>query len=314
MGIKYLNKLLLNSCNQESIRSGVSLSEFTGKILVIDASIYIYKFLEEKALIENMYLFVSIMIHHKIIPLFVFDGKSPPEKKDLLYERRMKKREAERCYMELKSSLDPMTKDTEQKMESLRRQFIRMTDENIRATKELLTAYGITYYEAMGEADELCVQLVLQNKAWACVSDDMDMFVYGCPRVIRNISLLNQTCILYDLNNILTNLNMTMTEFRQIMVLSGTDYNINDTTCLNETMNWFHEYKKQRSKGIIDDTDFYHWLCKNTKYITNMEFLERVYKMFILEDLSQDFANNIHILEKNDNALNSLLQKEGFLK
>lgn len=317
MGIKHLNKFLLQNCSRESIRSNVSLSEFQGKILVIDASIYIYKFLEEKALIENMYLFVSIMKHHNIIPIFVFDGKSPPEKKDVLYERKMKKRDAERLYMELQSSSDGSNKDVEQKLDSLRRQFIRMTDDNIRTTKDLLTAYGIKYYDAHGEADEMCVQFVLQNHAWACVSDDMDMFVYGCPRVIRCISLMNQTCMLYELDKILRDLNMSMILFRQIMVLSGTDYNSNDQTSLTDTMNWYYEYKKQMNKGFVrEDDDFYEWLYRTTKYITNLEFLQKVYNMFILEDLTleSDFTDTLGMMAKDETALSALLAKEGFLK
>jgi len=318
MGIKYLNKFLLQNCSRESIRNNVSLSEFQGKILVIDASIYIYKFLEEKALIENMYLFVSIMRHHNIIPIFIFDGKSPPEKKGLLYERRIKKRDAEKMYMELQLSSDGSNKDVEQKLDSLRRQFIRMTDENIKTTKDLLTAYGIKYYDAEGEADVLCVQFVLGNRAWACVSDDMDMFVYGCPRVIRCISLMNQTCMLYELDKILRDLNMSMILFRQIMVLSGTDYNSNEHASLTDTMNWYYEYKKQMNKGMIRECDdFYEWLYRTTKYITNMEFLQKVYNMFILSQDSEsicDFTDNLCIDTKDDAALNELLSREGFLK
>lgn len=321
MGIKYLNKFLLQNCSKDSIRNNVSLSEFQGRILVIDASIYIYKFLEEKALIENMYLFVSIMKHHNIIPIFIFDGKSPPEKRGVLYERRMKKRDAEKLYMDLQSSSDGSNKDIEQRLDSLRRQFIRMTDDNIRTTKDLLTAYGIKYYDAPGEADIMCVQFVLTNRAWACVSDDMDMFVYGCPRVIRCISLMNQTCMLYDLDKILRDLNMSMVIFRQIMVLSGTDYNSNDQTCLTDTMNWYYEYKKQINKGMIrEDNDFYDWLYRTTKYIANMGFLQKVYNMFIVEDIlgvsESDFTDteNLYIMEKDENALNALLAKEGFLK
>ena len=317
MGIKYLNKFLLHNCTKESIRSNVSLSEFQGKVLVIDASIYIYKFLEERALVENMYLFVSIMRHHNIIPIFVFDGKSPPEKKDLLYERRMKKRDAEKLYMELQASYEGSNKEVEQKMDSLRRQFVRMTDDNIKTTKYLLTAYGIKYCDAAGEADELCVKLVLEKRAWACVSDDMDMFVYGCPRVIRCVSLMNQSCMLYDLDRILLDLNMSMILFRQIMVLSGTDYNSNDHTCLTDTMNWYYEYKKQISKGMIRDCDdLYDWLYRTTKYITNIEVLQKVYNIFVLDDLysNSDFEEYLCIMKKDETALNELLAKEGFLK
>lgn len=320
MGIKYLNKFLLNRCT--SIRNHVSFAEFSDKVLVIDASIYIYKFLEERALIENMYLFVSILRHHRIVPVFVFDGKSPPEKRELLYVRRQKKREAEKSYMELKASLgEDVNEDAEHRLESLRRQFIRMTNDNIQATKDLLTACGVLYYEASGEADELCAHMVITNKAWACVSDDMDMFVYGCPRVIRSISIPNQSCVYYTLDTILQELGMTLVEFRQIMVLSGTDYNINDTTNLNETMNWFYEYKKQMmrdaSKSNLSNkaADFYDWLCKSTKYITNIELLEKVYKMFMLNETTfPEIPNNLCIGPVNEEALTSILEKEGFLR
>ncbi len=315
----------MNNCNREtqnSIRNHVSLSEFRDKTLVIDASIYIYKFLEEKGLIENMYLFVSIMRHHGIIPVFVFDGKSPPEKRDLLNDRRMKKKEAERTYLELKASMDSSDStaniDNEYRLESLRRQFIRMTNDNIHATKELLSACGVPYYDASGEADELCVRMVLENKAWACMSDDMDMFVYGCPRVIRNISLMNQSCMLYTLDSILTELDMSLTLFRQIMVLSGTDYNINETTNLNETLNWYYQYKKQMTRDNErgkEHVDFYDWLCTNTKYITNADLLKKVYNIFVLnlEEKTLEIPNEICVRDKDEHALNAILEKEGFL-
>lgn len=320
MGIKHLNKFLIQNCtHQESIYHNAPLSEFRGKVLVVDASIYIYKFLEEKALIENMYLFVSILKHHEIIPVFVFDGKSPPEKKDLLASRRLKKKEAEKTYLELSAkeeeddSADALTR-----LELLRKQFIRMTNENIQATKDLLRACGIHYYEAEGEADALCVHMVLQNKAWACISEDMDMFVYGCPRVIRNISMTNQTCMYYCLESILGELDMGMEHFRQITVLSGTDYNINETTDLTETLNWYYEYKKQIAKDVSrgkDATDFYEWLFKNTKYVSDFEFLQRVYGMFVLdtENFPEIEDGHLCVRPNDEPALNAILEKEGFL-
>ena len=38
----------------------------------------------ENALLENFYLMISIFREYNIIPLFVFDGKPPKEKNDLL--------------------------------------------------------------------------------------------------------------------------------------------------------------------------------------------------------------------------------------
>ena len=65
-------------------------------------------------------------------------------------------------------------------MEQLKKQFINITKSHIAQVKELITAYGCTYYDAPGEADELCAMLTIKGKVWACLSEDMDMFVYGC--------------------------------------------------------------------------------------------------------------------------------------
>jgi len=108
MGIKNLNKFLLDNCSKKSIKK-THLKELTGKTLVIDASIYMYKFLIENTLIESMYLFVSILKHYKITPIFVFDGKPPPEKKELLIKRRLDKLEAEQQYLQIQKSLETET-------------------------------------------------------------------------------------------------------------------------------------------------------------------------------------------------------------
>ena len=113
-----------------------------------------------------------------------------------------------------------------------------MHEDNV---KNLIRAYGATYYDAIGEADELCALLTVKDKVWACLSEDMDMFVYGCPRVIRYFSLLNHTAVLYDLNGILTSLGISQKELREICILSGTDYNIEceDSNLLTTTLKHF---------------------------------------------------------------------------
>ena len=86
MGIKYLNKHLQSNCSN-SIKN-ISLHELSGKKIVIDTSIYLYRFLGENALLENFYLMISIFREHNILPLFIFDGKPPKEKEELLKQRK----------------------------------------------------------------------------------------------------------------------------------------------------------------------------------------------------------------------------------
>ena len=66
MGIPKLNRYLLNTCSSDSIKKK-HLSSFSGKIVAVDASIYMYKFTGYNALVENMYLLVNTFKYYKII-------------------------------------------------------------------------------------------------------------------------------------------------------------------------------------------------------------------------------------------------------
>jgi len=52
----------------------------------------------------------------------------------------------------------------------------------------------------------------------------MDLFVYGCPRVLRYMSLVKQNAVCYHMSDILQELHVTQAEFRDICVVAGTDY------------------------------------------------------------------------------------------
>jgi len=201
-------------------------------------------------------------------------------------------------------------------LDILKRQFVRITDQDIQITKELLDAYGIQYYDAPQEADQLCGLFMKEKKADACMSDDMDMFLYGCPFVLRNLSLSNHTVMQYDMNSILQDLNMSITTFRELMVLSGTDYDMNQTTNLYQTMKLYSSYKDQSAS-----VSFYDWLIENTKYICNYDLLVSIGKIFMLEsidlsdEMSRIFQKNGEYIKKKKNIviIKSILEKDGFV-
>jgi 5'-3' exonuclease len=277
-----------------------------------------YKFAAEGSLIENMYLMISIFKKYNIKPIFVFDGRPPKEKKDILTHRRNEKKAAEHKYAELNAVLtnteidDVSRQNILMDMESLKKQFVRIKDSDIAQLKKLMNAYGVAYYDAMGEADVLCCQLVKTGVAWACVSDDMDMFVYGCSRVIRHFSMINHTVLFYDTKNILSEINMSENDFRDIMVLSGTDYNSNSETNLNETLKWYSEYNK---KAIQSSLTFYEWLIRYTKYIKDGDALNNIKNMFNLDhyDTMQIVSNSSEQKEINKQDLINILSTEGFI-
>ena len=320
MGIKHLNKFLRTECG-ESIKA-ITIAELSGKKIAVDISIYMYKYESNEALIENMYLMLATFRKYKIIPIFVFDGKPPTEKKALLQKRKEDKKEAEKEYNVLKEKLENNDISDDDKneiitnMDLLKKQFIYITREKINIVKSLIRSYGATYYDAPGEADELCALLVLKNKAWACLSEDMDMFVYGCTRVIRYLSLFNSTVVLYDTKGILEKLNLTQKELREICVLSGTDYNIQNCDKsktkpnLYETMKLFEKYRKENT-----NLDFYEWLKINSTYITDDELLKNIYDIFDLKNTNLTTFEKIKIINGPIDIENikNILKIDGFI-
>jgi hypothetical protein len=274
---------------------------------------------------ENMYLFISILKSYKITPIFIFDGKPPPEKYELLKIRRLEKKDAEQKYKSLESIIkhnNNIERDEKNEikleMEQLKKQFIRLREEDIKKVKNLFDAYGVSYYDALGEADKLCAYLVDTKKAWGCLSDDMDMFLYECSFVIRHLSLLNHTVILYDKQSILEELNLNDLEFREIMILSGTDYNMNSNTNVYETIKWHNQYNKYLLNCVQNDKrllSFYVWLYRHTKYIDDFNKLLRAYQLFTCRGKDLIGFENIEIIEKQVhlNKLHDIMEKEGFL-
>ncbi len=260
MGIRYLNKFLRNECkNSITINK---LSDLSGKKIAVDISIYLYRFASEGTLLENIYLMLSLFRHYNITPIFVFDGKPPAEKKELLVKRREDKITAENEYKQLQEQLktegNNMDEDDKQElissMDMLKKQFVYISKSKIETVKELIRLYGATYYDAPGEADELCALLVLKKKVCACLSEDMDLFVYGCPVVLRYLSLMNHTVVTYNMKGILEELGLTQKEFREICVLSGTDYNLytnlkeTKVPTLDKTLKHFKKYLKYKKE------------------------------------------------------------------
>ena len=96
-----------------------------------------YKYESNNTLIENMYLMLAIFRQYNIIPIFIFDGKPPTEKKALLKKRNEDKKEAENEYNILKQKLENNVSSNEDKeeiisnMDLLKKQFIYITREKI---------------------------------------------------------------------------------------------------------------------------------------------------------------------------------------
>jgi flap endonuclease-1 len=377
MGIRMLNKFLQDKC-KTSI-SFINLSELSGKRIAVDISIYLYKFLSDNALLENLYLMISIFREHKITPIFVFDGKPPVEKNDTIALRKKTKMNAREEYYRLKQILDDIESDAailsesegnsdsnsnrtvvevdeettvsipsnsvdiRMMMNKLKKKFVILKSVHIQDAKTLLQAYGMTYIESPGEADILCAKLVSKNIVYACLSEDTDMFVYGCSRVLRYLSLTSSTTIIYDFKEIIKTLDMTPYEFRQLCIMYGCDYLPKNENQNYKNMTIFNSYKMFKSykeylknivsnnngdndNGNINETvdvcvyekpDFYTWLINQN---TNMSsYIQEASKIIDLFDISSydnlELYDNIKIINGpiDRKRLIEVMEKENFI-
>ena len=259
----------------------MSFSQLRGKTICIDASIYLYKYSKNDLLLQKIAYLLQLFRFHQVTPLFVFDGKAPLEKRAVMQQRSEERRYAEQRVQECQLALQEDTIHPPQR-EALtaalllwKEKSITVTRETIQQVKQLLETYRVSYLVATGEADALCASLVLENRAWACASEDMDLFVYGCPRVLRYVSLVKQNAVCYHMKDILKELHLTQSEFREICVVAGTDYG---TGAADLTSVWEH-FQTYASMVPPPLCSFHEWLAE-TNIPLDLSRLRKVMQMF----------------------------------
>lgn len=325
MGIKYLNRYLKTQC-----KTGIStkpLWKFRNKTLVFDTSIYMYRFLEKNKLLENFFTMVSQCHKYQITPIFVFDGKPTDAKHEVLLERYYRRKAASMEYQECQQLLESeqsasMTVEErallEAKMEMCKKESTKVTGKHIQEVRTLLESMEVCCIDALEEADVLCAYLVQRKIAWACVSDDMDMFVYGCQRVLREWDVDKEEVQVYDRDVIMKQLHVYQSEcFSAILILLGTDYQQllgkdakpmgihyafhcyhtygkqqkhakykkhakHKSTSSATVQEYEKEKEKEREKSGTDSVlDFYQWLSKMNKIEADkVKSLYKIYEMF----------------------------------
>jgi len=292
MGIRNLNRFIQTKCPTAASR--IHLEQLRGKKIAVDTSIYMYRFAGENALLENMYLMASLFRHYNIHAVFVFDGMPPPQKTELIESRRRKKDQAKQQYDIVANQLkqcqrtqyyNPEIAEIEETMTQLRKRFARLREGDVENVKELLVSFGFAIIDAEGEADVLCARLAIKKRVYACLSDDTDMFVYGCAVVLRHISLLNHSVVSYTMADILTEIGLTQHEFKMMCVVNGTDYDgvgvgggggggtaVNASDRIFQIYDLLVEFKHlspKEQKKYQDGGGFYDWIDERKKGVVN---------------------------------------------
>ncbi|PIO08667.1 flap structure-specific endonuclease, partial [Candidatus Pacearchaeota archaeon CG10_big_fil_rev_8_21_14_0_10_34_12] len=181
-------------------RKEIAISDLKGKLLCVDAFNILYQFLSSVRQVDGTPLMDSKKritshlsgIFYRNISLlsdglkmvYVFDGE-PPELKGKTHKVRKENRDtAGERYEQAKSNED---------LEGMKRygsQLVRLNDEMIQESMELLEAMGIPAIQSPGEGEAEAAYLAkIKKEVFASASQDYDSLLFGAPKMIRNLTL-----------------------------------------------------------------------------------------------------------------------------
>lgn len=249
MGIKKLNPFLEKNCGRNYIE--IPLEQLTGMAIGVDTSLYMYKFKSratscvvdatdflfdeeqncwndvDSKKITSLFLvkfanFIRLFYLFNIIPVFVLDGEYPEQKKNKQKERKdnqLKKAQKQSSLKRNNCSLREYCQAIKNNI------FITIEDRN--NIVNLLLSMGCLVVQAKGEAEKLAAYHTNQGKVFATLSEDTDLYLYGCKVIMTSINFKKRTATMVAFQDILQSLKMTKEQFITLCILSGNDYNNN---------------------------------------------------------------------------------------
>lgn len=233
MGIKGLINLIKKNC-PEAYYSG-NISDYSGKVIAIDTSIFMYRFSYFNPNFITMFAkMLDTFAKYNIIPVYIFDGKPPEEKNDTLKERNDRKQEICDRIANLKNSKEEKEKNKDVSTEEIKeldtqiakleKCNIKITPEKVACLKELFRDYNIHFIEAPCEAEKFCAWLVNKGYAYAVMTEDTDVVPLNANIIIRSFSTSDGSLETLNLDILRNKLNFDNTKIIDLCILLGCDY------------------------------------------------------------------------------------------
>lgn len=240
MGIRGLPKLIQDIAGNTAIKT-YNFSKLRGWTISVDASLMMYQTVialrssgkdmknnrgELTSHLHGLFYKILIFLQNEIVPIFVFDGKSPDIKSKTIERRSIRKKQA----IEFLQKIDDL--EEEEYIKSFKQSF-SLSKDNIKEAQILLDLMGVPYIVAPGEADVVCAWLAARydsnGKRYVkgVCSDDSDMLALGAPYLFKDMLRYmskNKPVRIISLHRALVKMNLTMKQFVDLCVLLGTDY------------------------------------------------------------------------------------------
>lgn len=304
MGIKNFIKLH-EKYSPESI-TDKTITDYTGKVLGIDANLMIYKMVY--AIRQNGYdikngnvivthihtLLLKLLgfIKYNITPVFVFDGLAPEIKEETLQKRKNIHKSSQKKY------------DESVTIEDKNKYYLRfgITEQELNDCKELIRLFNYSVVDCIEEADSQLVELLNCGKIDYIVTDDMDILVFG-GGILKNFTVSTHKKIQeINLEKFKADTGLTQKMIIDISILLGCDY------CVGaHGLGPIKSYELVKKYGSIENIMERAYIELNTDYTFIRGYFENP-NVIKCEDLEK-----IHVFTKCDkNKMYNLLKKWDF--
>ncbi|MBI2669038.1 flap endonuclease-1 [Candidatus Woesearchaeota archaeon] len=253
------------------VKQEISIKELQGKILAIDSMNMLYQFLttirspdgsvltDKKGRVTShligLFSRTTALMEQGLRLAFVFDGK-PPEIKRRTWERRTAVKEEAALRLKEATAAGEM-----EEMKKYASRTAVLTKEMVADAQRVIHLLGLPVVQAPSEGEAQTAYMVKKGDAYASVSQDYDNLIFGCPVLIRNLSVegrrkkpgtvayqkVNPEMIL--LKEVLGHLGVDLEQLMVMAILSGTDYNpggvkgIGPKTALKLVKEFSHDFE-----------------------------------------------------------------------
>jgi flap endonuclease-1 len=225
----------------------VELSNLSNRAIAIDAFNTLHQFLsiirqrDGSPLVDSMGRTTShlsgllyrtaSLVEAGVRPIFVFDGKPPDLKSETLNRRKEIRESALEKWESAKVEGDLEAAYRYAQASS------KVNKEIVEDSKFLLSLMGIPSVQAPCEGEAQAAHIVLRKEADYVASQDYDSFLFGAPRVIRNLAVTGKRKLpgknvyvdvepeIIELEETLSALGINREQLIDIAICVGTDYN-----------------------------------------------------------------------------------------
>lgn len=246
MGVLGLSKLIADEV--PTAVKETELKSYFGRRIAVDASMSLYQFLiairfstqqltndagDTTSHLTGFFYRTVKMLENGIKPVFVFDGKPPEMKLEILRGRREKAESAKDSLKKLdkdEEEIDPDAapltgKEREAEEVKLSKRTVRMTGHHVEGVKKLLSLMGVPTIDAPSEAESQCAQLAKEGLVYGVATEDVDVLAFGCPKMVRHMTNAAAERIKeIDLQTALNGLELSQEQLIDLSILLGCDY------------------------------------------------------------------------------------------